>query len=235
MVVGMANEKPETAAVAGVECGVGLDERFDAEVALMVLAEAAGLGADDAGGNGGVETEGVAHGQYPFADLYGLRVTESDRGEVFSVNFDQCQVGSLVGADYLGVVAGVVVEQHLEFIGAVHHMVVRDDVAVLADYHSRAETALHGLVLLALLLRSLLTRLLGVAEKEIEHPEGIVAALSVWILLAGGVRLDTYHGIDRLFGRLGKVRLECRCGHRVGAGSYQKRQRAQCCTFINHI
>ena len=47
----------------------------------------------------------------------------------------------------------------------------------------------------------------GVAEEEIKHAERIITALTIWILLAGGVTLYAHHSIDRFLSRCGEICL----------------------------
>ena len=57
------------AGVAGVEGGVGLDDVVDEPAGGA--AEGSAHGADDAGGDGGLEAVGIADGDHELADLQG--------------------------------------------------------------------------------------------------------------------------------------------------------------------
>ena len=56
------------AGVAGIDGGVGLDEGLE----LASGDDVAALGADDSGGDGGLEAEGAADGEDPVTDLHAV-------------------------------------------------------------------------------------------------------------------------------------------------------------------
>src|SRR2546425_2507935 len=71
-----AHVEQRPARVAGVDGDVGLDEGDE-----VLLRQRAPLGADDAGGGGGLEAEGRADRHHPFADLQLARVAEAHGGQ----------------------------------------------------------------------------------------------------------------------------------------------------------
>src|SRR5208283_1347065 len=117
------------AGVAGVDGGVGLDEVFivfDAEVA------AAG-GADDAGGDGLADAEGVSDGEHDVPDLGFVAVGHGDDGEVFGVNLDDGDIGLGVAANDLGGECAAILQGDFDFVGVINDVVVGENVAVFGD------------------------------------------------------------------------------------------------------
>ena len=80
--------------IAGVDGDVGLDERR-----IVFVRQAAALGGHDAGGDAVVEAERCADGRHPFARFQIFRIADFDHGQVFGVDFNQGDVGLLVGTD----------------------------------------------------------------------------------------------------------------------------------------
>ena len=132
-----------TAAVAGVDGGVGLKQahRFRAR---------AGAGGNghftfDAGDNALRERAGKADavrradGHDRVADRERVRIAQFDGRDVFRVDFQNRQIGGVVAADKLGVVFGAVVEDDVDGGVILNHMVVGDDVAVRGDDKSAAD------------------------------------------------------------------------------------------------
>src|SRR5271165_3559428 len=130
------------ARVAGVNGGVGLDERLE----LAPGDDVASLGGDDAGGHGFLETEGAAHGEHPVAHFHGVRVAQlGGRQRLLGVNLDDRQIGFLVHADHDSVIGhggGIVHQLHADAIGLLHHVVVGDDVTLGIDDDAGTEGAL---------------------------------------------------------------------------------------------
>ena len=177
-----------SARVAGVHGSVGLDERFDLEFAAVV-GHAAALGRDDAGGDGALEllAQRGAYCQHPLAQAQVVAVAEGNYRQAVGVDLDQSHVGGGIGADYGGRIYLVVVQGYFDLGGSLHHVVVCDDVAVLADYDAAA----------AALLLTFLS--LGNAEEIAEQRVDVV-------LLRGFHRyLDEYHRVHCRFRCVGEV------------------------------
>ena len=92
--------------------------------------------------DGAAHAERVADSKDDVA-LHSLgRVRKFNRGEVFCVDFYDSQVGFRIGADHLGFVLLVVIEQgYYDLVGIFHDVVVRDDIAVLGDDDARSQRA----------------------------------------------------------------------------------------------
>ena len=108
---------------------------------LMIRADVAAFGADDAGGDGRFETERRADRNRPIAHFDGLGIADLRGHQVFLIvlQLEDGEIGFRVGADQLGgVLGGVVVEFHLDPAGVLHHMKVGEDIAVAIDNHSGA-------------------------------------------------------------------------------------------------
>ena len=86
------------AAVAGIDGRVGLDE-----ILAVGDADAASLGADDAGRDGAFQSEGLAEGQHPIADFDLVAVAQPGGGQrAGAVDADDGQVGLGIGLDVDG-------------------------------------------------------------------------------------------------------------------------------------
>ncbi len=123
-----------SAAVARVDRRVGLDEVLvggDADLA-------AALGADDAGGDGVVQAEGVAHGDDPVARLELVAVAEARRLQLVRIDVQRGEVGVRVDAEQLRGELAPVAERDLERVGVLDHVRVGDDRALLVDDHAAA-------------------------------------------------------------------------------------------------
>ncbi len=56
--------------------------------------------------------------------------------QVLGVDLDQGDVGLLVGADHGSIKLAVVIQGDFEFLGAVNHVIVGDDITIGADDHA---------------------------------------------------------------------------------------------------
>src|ERR1019366_9977713 len=97
------------------------------------------------GGDGLRQREGAANGFNPVAHLRHVGVAKlDDRQRGTDVDFDHCQVGRLVYADYAGRTAQILAvrvggELYINLVGLLNHVVVGDDVALGVDDEARAE------------------------------------------------------------------------------------------------
>ena len=121
------------AGIAAVDGGVGLDG-FVQQTALLVF-ERTLQRADDAGGQGALEAEGVADGQHFLADLQAAGIPQWERGQASRarINSQHRQVGQRVEPHNFCFKAAAVGQCHLDLAGVRHHVVVGDDVAALVD------------------------------------------------------------------------------------------------------
>ena len=86
------------------------------------------------------DAERIADGQDHVSHFELVAVGSGDRGKTFPVHFEHGHVSLRVGANQLRCEFLFVVGQdHLDFIRAVHHVVVRQNVAVLGNDHARTE------------------------------------------------------------------------------------------------
>ena len=126
------------AGISGIDGGVGLNE------ALKLVADVGAIfGADDSGGDGGVQAEGAAEGEDPVAHLHAVGIAELGDGKiVVGVDFDDREVGVLVDADDAGAVfGGIAVERDLNFGGLVNHVIVGEDETFFVHDHAGAKAA----------------------------------------------------------------------------------------------
>ena len=166
----------------------------------------AAFGADDSGRDRGLETERRADRYRPFTHLHGIRVPDFDGNQRLTrVDFDHGQVHLGVRANHFGGVFGCVAMQlHSHAGGAVHNVVVGQDIAVLVHDEARA-----GALGTPRLLRHLAE---GLAAEE--APEQIRAVLaeglhvlrgtSSNLLLLNGAG-DLHHRGLELFGESRKL------------------------------
>ena len=148
--------KEGAAGVAGVDAAIGLDHVGDHR-AVGHTDGTVGGGHGTGGLGEGEGAQGVADGAHRFAHHQVVRVAQHHGLEAGdALHLDDGHVVELLAAHQDGVVALAVVEGHLNGVGPVHHVVVGDDVAVLAD--DKAGTGAAGLVLVVPLLHRHLHR-----------------------------------------------------------------------------
>ena len=129
------------AGVPGVDRGVGLDHVRDREP--VGGRDLALKRRDDARGHGPVEPEGVADRDDRVADVELGRLAEGERLERVGggVDLQDGDVGRVVLADELGLVALLVVAQRdLDLLGAVDHVRVGDQMALVVDHEARSRS-----------------------------------------------------------------------------------------------
>ena len=190
------------ARIAGVDGGVGLDEVLEGVDAQLVAPQRR----DDAAGDGLADAEGVADGQHLVAHLQGVGVAQHDHGQLVELDLEHRQVGVGVGADHLAARVAAVVERDVDLVGAFHHVVVGEDVAVGADDHAAAQADL---------------RLVGALVAEEEAEPRVVAARIAPRRLAG---VDADHRRRGLLGR--GAQAAGRDGRRAGGRRLDHRDHA---------
>ena len=101
--------------------------------------------ADNAGGQGTLETEGVADGQNLLADLERGGIAQRQRGELLAlrIDFHDGDVVALVRADEFSGIARLIAEDHLDGLRALHNVIIRQNVAVSVEDEAGA-CACHG-------------------------------------------------------------------------------------------
>ena len=128
------------AGVAGVDRGVGLDEIF----ILLDAEPAPAERAHDAAAHRLPDAEGIADRQHHVAHFELVAVAERRRGETGRVDFHDRHIGLGIAADDRGLeFPARLAEGDLHLVGAVDHVVVRQNIAVSRDDHARAEPLLH--------------------------------------------------------------------------------------------
>ena len=81
-------------------------------------------------GDGLADAEGVADRQHLVAHLQRVGVAQRDDRQAVQRDLEDGQVGVGVGADHLAARLAAVVEDDLDIVGALDHVVVGEDVAV---------------------------------------------------------------------------------------------------------
>lgn len=121
------------------------------------------------------------------------------------LDLDQREIGSRIGTDHSGIERAVVVERHIEAVGAFDHMVVGDNIAVGTQHHTRTEPKLL-LALLGLRLLTLAALAESGAEKVFKKRINILLITALTgISACGGVAFDAHYAVDGLFGSRSQV------------------------------
>jgi len=126
------------AGIARVDGRIGLDEVlvfFDAEVAPA-------RGADNAGGDGLAHAEGIADGQHKVAHLDFIAVGHWHKRQVLRLHFDDGDIRLRVPPDYFGRQLPAVLQRDFHLVGAVHHVVIGENIAIFGDNHTGAQPEL---------------------------------------------------------------------------------------------
>ena len=97
--------------------------------------------------------------------------------EIFGFNLDQSEIGVLVLSDDAAFELAVVVEFYKNFVGVFHNVVVRYDISVGGENHSRAGSAALGRLTRLLLARCALAE---------EISEKVLKGIEVLHVLLGG-------------------------------------------------
>ena len=132
------------AGVAGVDSAVGLNE-LHAQIArerdLTVQRT------DDSSCQGeGQLAERVADRQNVLAHDQLVRVAEDDGGEALRLDLQHRDIVACIIADECRIIAAAIIGRHGDAVGILHHMVVREDVAVLGDDKAGAGRSRLGLI-----------------------------------------------------------------------------------------
>ena len=128
------------AAVARVEGGVGLDHVVDQVPGDA--AQGAAQRADDAGGDGGIETEGAADGHDQLADPQAGRFAELGVGEPGVFGLDDGDVGPGVGPDDVAIDFAAVVQANTQPARAADDVVIGEEKSVGSDQKAGARSAI---------------------------------------------------------------------------------------------
>ena len=181
------------ARVAGIDGGVGLDERFELAIGNDVAADRR----DDAGGNGFIQAEGTADGQHPVADVHAVGVAQLGSGQrLLGVDLDHREIGFRIGADHrrsVGHGLGIAHQVDANLVSLVDHVIVGEDVALGIDDHARAQRALAHIGRAAELAAALTTAARLSAEEAVkEILEGTIvlataAAVGPWSCGSPGI------------------------------------------------
>ena len=175
---------------------IGLDEGLDLEL-TGVVRHAAALGAHDTGCDGAAQllSKRRSDCKHPFAQAEFVGVRDGNDGQTFGFDLDEGHIRSGIRSDHLRFVGLVIVQSDLDLGGALHDMVVRDYIAVLAyDYAGAAP-----LLLAFLRLRHL------VAEEELEE--------GVYVVLLGALDGNFYehHRVYCRFRGIGEIGVIVLC------------------------
>src|SRR5262249_16854621 len=153
-----------TARITLIDGSVRLEEVFEVSVAES---RRAALSANDAGRNRLADAEGIADSETKITHSDLIRISKGKNRQARTADFQQRDVAWRVGANQLRSIGLAVVHFHGDLLSAINDVVIGQDLSVLADDHSRAQSPLHRGAAPARRL------LLWVTEKPAE--EGIVS------------------------------------------------------------
>ena len=152
------------AGVAGIDRRVRLDEVFH----LLDSEASAARRAHDSSRYGLADAERIADRQYDVADLDLARIGQRQHREVRSVDLEHRDVRARIGTNDASLELPFVVQRDGDFAGAVHHVIVRQDIAFRADDDARTKSLLGPLLLGRVLGRvKLLTKVIAKLLKEL--------------------------------------------------------------------
>ena len=132
--------KRRPAGIAAIDRGVDLD------VVDKRLADVAAIGRNDPGRGGATQAKGIANRDHPVADARLGGVFEIDEGKRTPAALDpqHGQVGRLVTAYNLGLKLALILEDDLDSLRVLDHVVVCDDVAISRNEEPRTRGLLRG-------------------------------------------------------------------------------------------
>ncbi len=129
------------ARVPRIDRGIGLNKIF-VTLDIGKDPDVTTLRTDDPARNRFADPKGIANGKHAVAHFDLGRVRKGDGRKVFRFDLDYCDVGLFVTTDDLTGKLPTIGQRHGDGDGAIDNVVVGCDVAVLANDHARAESAL---------------------------------------------------------------------------------------------
>ena len=146
----------DAAAVGRVDGGIDADDlageveerpsgiaTVDRGIDLKIIVVRAGLnvaatGRNDARRDGPAQSEGIADGNDPVADLSLVGIAEGDvRHRLDQLGLQQRQVCLRIATDDIGIVAAAIVQNDLDLVGIADDVVIGDDMAFGIDEKAR--------------------------------------------------------------------------------------------------
>ena len=120
-----------TARIAGIDCGIGLDE----ELPIRNADASAGDGGNDAGRHCLADAERVADGDGDVADFGTITVAHADHRQpgAAGIDLEQRQIETGIGKYHLGRKLAAIRQRDKNLIGTADNMIVGDDQAIGAD------------------------------------------------------------------------------------------------------
>ena len=100
------------------------------EVIIWAIANVTATRRDNAAGYCATKAEGVAHGHHRVA-YFGFGLGPIHMRESFvRLDLEQCQIGFLIRANHLGIIAIAILEGELHGFSVLHHVVVGDGITI---------------------------------------------------------------------------------------------------------
>jgi len=103
--------------------------------------QAAAHGADDTHAGGVIQAKGRADGHYPFTHPQLVGLSQLDHWQLLGVNLQQRQIRAGILADDFGIEFAAINQADCDLAGAINHMVVSEDIAIVGNNKTRA----HGI------------------------------------------------------------------------------------------
>ena len=123
-----------TAAIAGIDGSIGLDEILVKNRPQIIAAGCA----DNTHGHGMAQSKGIADGQYHIAYSHGAIFCQRCSRQTVEVNFKHCQVRFRVAANYLRCCKAAIPQTHSDILNTIDHVIVCQDITIFAYQYTRA-------------------------------------------------------------------------------------------------
>lgn len=127
-----------TAAVPGVDGGIGLNEKLVAGDTDRCPP----FRANDPGSHGLIQSKRAADRQHPVSDRDGIGSVKSRRYEAVRLDSQNSQITLFIHADELTVAIAAMGECHDDLIGTVNDVAIRQDIAPSTDDHAGPQSEL---------------------------------------------------------------------------------------------
>src|SRR6185312_1301580 len=133
-----ANIQQRAAAVAGIDGGVGLQEMLE----LLRSGQIAAGGADNAGGDGGLEAKGRSDSNGPISHHNAIGVADLHRVQrALGIDLQYGKIGfGIVTDDLRAILFILAVQLHANTVSLFDDVIVGQDIAVLIDNKAGAGT-----------------------------------------------------------------------------------------------
>src|SRR5271166_4378210 len=131
-----AGNEQWSAAIAGIDGRVGLDQAF--ERALILATDAAPKRADDANGQRAFQAKRIPDGEHLLANLQSVGIAQVQRWQLAArLDLQQSHVIGFIAAQQRGFITRLIGQRDLELALVGNHVAVGEDLAILTDQEPR--------------------------------------------------------------------------------------------------